>query len=57
MIPAMKRVVAEFSGDDEWRVVRPPLTGLDDATATALLATLQHARFTLPGYPRPLERD
>ena len=31
MIPAMKRVVAEFTGSSDWRIVRPPLMALDDA--------------------------
>jgi 4-hydroxy-tetrahydrodipicolinate synthase len=51
MIPAMKRVVAEFARDDEWRVVRPPLVALDDATATALLDQLRAIDFDMPGYP------
>jgi 4-hydroxy-tetrahydrodipicolinate synthase len=52
MIPAMKRVVAEFAHDPGWRTVRPPLTAMDDAPAAALLATLRDAQFDMPGYPR-----
>jgi len=52
MIPAMKRVVAEFAQDPEWRVVRPPLTALDDGAAAALLDSLRPAKFDMPGYPR-----
>lgn len=51
MIPAMKRVVAEFSSDPGWQVVRPPLMGLDDSTTHSVLAALRDAQFTMPGYP------
>lgn len=51
MIPAMKRVVAEFSGHPQWQQVRPPLTNLDDAVAQGVLAQLGQAGFTMPGYP------
>ena len=53
MIPAMKRVVAEFAADPAWRTVRPPLCALDDAAAAAMLAALREAGFAMPGYPRP----
>jgi 4-hydroxy-tetrahydrodipicolinate synthase len=52
MIAAMKRVVAEFASEDEWSVVRPPLTALDEATVAELLSALRGAGFTMPGYPR-----
>lgn len=52
MIPAMKRVVAEFSNRESWRVVRPPLCALSDATATELLKTLADAGFGMPAYPK-----
>jgi len=51
MIPAMKRVVAEFSSDPGWKVVRPPLVGLDDSATHSVLAALRDAQFTMPGYP------
>jgi 4-hydroxy-tetrahydrodipicolinate synthase len=51
MIPAMKRVVAEFARDPAWRAVRPPLCALDDATAGSVLAALRDAGFDMPGYP------
>jgi len=51
MIPAMKRVVAEFSNDPQWRVVRPPLVALDDSASQSLLAALHDAKFTMPAYP------
>lgn len=52
MIPAMKRVVAEYSADAEWASVRPPLVPLDQDHAAALLAALREARFDMPAYPR-----
>jgi 4-hydroxy-tetrahydrodipicolinate synthase len=52
MIPAMKGVAAEYSGRREWALVRPPLTALDAAAASTLLAELQAAGFSMPGYPR-----
>lgn len=52
MIPAMKRVAAEFSGQPEWKTVRPPLTALDEAAAQNLLAQLRDAGFAMPGFPK-----
>lgn len=52
MIPAMKRVVAEFSKDPVWSTVRPPLVALDDGVATSVLAALRAADFDMPAYPQ-----
>ena len=52
MIPAMKRVVAEFASDPDWSVVRPPLTAMGDEAAAALLEALRAVEFDMPGYPR-----
>ncbi len=52
MIPAMKRVVAEFSGDPVWKTVRPPLCALNGANTESVLAALRKALFSMPGYPR-----
>ncbi len=52
MIPAMKRVLAAFSGAASWRVVRPPLCALSDAAAAELLKTLAQAGFDMPAYPQ-----
>jgi 4-hydroxy-tetrahydrodipicolinate synthase len=52
MIPAMKRVVAEFAHDPQWCVVRPPLCVLDDNAATELLQALNAASFDMPAYPQ-----
>ena len=51
MIAAMKRVVAEFSGNPDWRRVRPPLVALDDAAATTLLDELRAVGFDMRDYP------
>lgn len=51
MIPAMKRVVAEFSGDPVWKTVRPPLCDLDGANTKSVLAALHEAQFNMPDYP------
>jgi hypothetical protein len=48
----MKRVVAEFAHAPDWRVVRPPLTPMDDSAASTLLDTLRAVGFDMPGYPR-----
>ncbi|HTH78645.1 MAG TPA: dihydrodipicolinate synthase family protein [Ramlibacter sp.] len=50
MIPAMKRTIAEFSGQPDWAVVRPPLVALHEDAATQLRDQLRAAQFTMPGY-------
>ncbi|NDZ15518.1 dihydrodipicolinate synthase family protein [Variovorax sp. WS11] len=52
MIPAMKHAVARFSGDAQWRRVRPPLVELDEATGRKVEAELEAIAFDMPGYPR-----
>ncbi len=52
MIPAMKRVVAEFSGAASWSAVRPPLCALGESAATQLREALAEVGFAMPGYPR-----
>jgi 4-hydroxy-tetrahydrodipicolinate synthase len=47
MVPALKRVVAHFRDDPGWAAVRPPMTALDPAHSTALLADLARLGFTL----------
>lgn len=49
MIPALKATVAEFSGDETWRSVRPPLVNLGKDQSTALVAALREKRFEMPG--------
>jgi 4-hydroxy-tetrahydrodipicolinate synthase len=40
MIPALKRLTAELTGDKYWRNLRPPLSALDEARAEELLSRL-----------------
>jgi 4-hydroxy-tetrahydrodipicolinate synthase len=49
VIPALKEIVARFTGDPAWRTVRPPLAPLSSADADALLADLQQRDFRMPG--------
>ncbi len=49
MIPAMKHAMAHWLGAPDWQTVRPPLTGLDAATAGRLVAQLGEAGFDMPG--------
>ena len=49
MIPALKATVAEFSGDGEWRAVRPPLVKLGEDQSAELAATLRGKGFDMPG--------
>ncbi len=45
LIPALKCIVARRDDDPGWANLRPPLVGLDDAKAEALLAGLDAAGF------------
>ena len=49
MIPALKATVAEFSGEEQWRAVRPPLVNLGADQSIALAATLREKGFAMPG--------
>jgi len=49
MIPALKATVAEFSGEEQWRTVRPPLINLDKDQSAALAAALREKSFEMPG--------
>ena len=49
MLPALKAIVAQFSGQPNWRTVRPPLIALDDPEVEALIAALHVKGFTMPG--------
>ena len=49
VIPALKATVAHFADDQQWRVVRPPLTPLDDRQAASLVDTLSGMDFDMPG--------
>jgi 4-hydroxy-tetrahydrodipicolinate synthase len=49
MIPALKATVAEFSGEEQWRTVRPPLVNLGADESAALAAALREKDFKMPG--------
>jgi 4-hydroxy-tetrahydrodipicolinate synthase len=49
MIPALKSVVAHYSGDPEWRTVRPPLVELTLEQEKKVLDTLKALNFEMPG--------
>jgi len=49
MIPALKATVAHYSGDSEWRTVRPPLVELPGERCAALIAALEAVGFDMPG--------
>jgi 4-hydroxy-tetrahydrodipicolinate synthase len=49
MIPALKATVAEFSGEEQWRTVRPPLVNLGKDQSAALAAALREKGFKMPG--------
>lgn len=49
MIPALKAATAEYSEDDQWRRVRPPLVELDEAQRQALKDALDARGFAMPG--------
>ncbi len=49
MIPALKATVADFSGDGQWRTVRPPLLPLNEEKSVALAKALRGKNFAMPG--------
>lgn len=49
MIPALKAVIAHFTGDAAWMTVRPPLTELAEAQAKLLIDGLRQLSFAMPG--------
>lgn len=49
MIPALKATVAEFSGEDQWRAVRPPLVNLGADQSAVLATALREKGFEMPG--------
>ena len=59
MIPALKAAIAQFSGDEAWRTVRPPLVALTAEQRHGLVEALAAIGFGMPGtssqstLPRP----
>ena len=48
-IPALKAVLAHYSGSDDWAIVRPPLVALTAEQRRELLAALGPLGFSMPG--------
>jgi len=49
MIPALKAIVATFSNDADWNIVRPPLRALGDAQRSSLIKALNQLNVEMPG--------
>jgi 4-hydroxy-tetrahydrodipicolinate synthase len=49
MIPALKAVVAHYSGDQQWAKVRPPLVELTQEQAAKVVNDLEGLGFEMPG--------
>lgn len=47
IVPAVKAVLAHFSGDAEWETVAPPLTRLSDDQKSGLVSALTDSGFSL----------
>jgi len=47
MIPALKAIVADFTRDPRWAIVRPPLVALTDDQKSALLKELRQSNFDM----------
>jgi len=49
MIPAVKAIIAAYSEDAEWKIVRPPLVALGAEQQSSLMAALDPLNFEMPG--------
>jgi len=49
MIPALKRIIADYTGRESWAAVRPPLIALDEAQARALRRDIAEVGFSMAG--------
>mgnify|MGYP003342967149 CR=1 FL=1 len=49
MIPSLKAVVAHYTADPDWAIVRPPLTELTAAQAKNVIDGLKNLDFDMPG--------
>jgi 4-hydroxy-tetrahydrodipicolinate synthase len=48
MIPALKRIVAHYAKDEDWRYVRPPYVELNEQLSASLIAELDALGFKMP---------
>jgi 4-hydroxy-tetrahydrodipicolinate synthase len=56
MIPALKQVVAHYTGDPLWATVRPPLVGLTAEQAKDVIDGLKPLGFDMPGIRHAADR-
>jgi len=49
MISALKTTIANFRGDPQWEITRPPLVPLSGDQKSLLISELVHAGFDMPG--------
>jgi 4-hydroxy-tetrahydrodipicolinate synthase len=49
MIPALKAVIARYSQESEWAIVRPPFEELEGDPYRSLIGTLEKMPFSMPG--------
>ena len=49
MIAALKAGIAQYSGDNQWCTVRPPLVELNKDQRASLAAELKAIGFQMPG--------
>lgn len=49
VIPALKAVIAHYSADPDWAIVRPPLVRLGEEQQRSLLQQLDRIGFSMPG--------
>ena len=49
MIPALKAVIARYSQEVEWAIVRPPFEALEGEPYRSLVGTLEKMGFSMPG--------
>ena len=40
VIPALKQLMTRLTGDEQWRNIRPPLSGLDEKRTIDLLSNV-----------------
>lgn len=52
MIAALKAGIAQYSNDDQWCTVRPPLVELNKEQRASLAAELAAIAFKMPGLPQ-----
>jgi 4-hydroxy-tetrahydrodipicolinate synthase len=49
MIPALKAIIAAYSNEADWKIVRPPLIALGAEQQRSLMDALGALNFEMPG--------